>query len=335
MDQNCIITNVKMGKRRMTIGALATTGVDSCIAVATVSYGASNVFIGHYSTLPIKGFGESITLDSVRKFMEEIAAAVHGTFPLDSLETVFLIGGWDTKPYLQLQSLLRVSAIMKTYFIRKIDVNTDDKVDNWVCQFDLIVDRVTVPSVFILLQYVNVEMNDEAKKLVAILEYEVSECQLKKIFHAPFELNQPPRTIVPGSSIPLISRENPEDIYSIRAGNHEKILGIPLKEPRRQCTASHPREYRDEDHRSSQWSTRLRLLSIVAPQPYTRVTLSFYDFLFTYYIDENNEIKRNIFEIAAEDIVMMDDDLSWLSPSTSTESSLSSSLIEYSSLLKF
>ncbi|CAF1395065.1 unnamed protein product [Adineta ricciae] len=40
-----------------------------------------------------------------------------------------------------------------------------------------------------------------------------------------------PRTIVPGSSIPLISGENPQDIYSFRAGNHEKRLEILLKEP--------------------------------------------------------------------------------------------------------
>ncbi|CAF1279590.1 unnamed protein product, partial [Adineta ricciae] len=37
--------------------------------------------------------------------------------------------------------------------------------------------------------------------------------------------------IVPGSSIPLISGENPQDIHSFRAGNHEKVLGILPKEP--------------------------------------------------------------------------------------------------------
>ncbi|CAF1368418.1 unnamed protein product [Adineta ricciae] len=49
-----------------------------------------------------------------------------------------------------------------------------------------------------------------------------------------------PRTIVPGSSIPLISRENSQDIYSIRAGNHEKIFGIPLKEPVLELPSSGP-----------------------------------------------------------------------------------------------
>ncbi|CAF0894974.1 unnamed protein product [Adineta ricciae] len=51
------------------------------------------------------------------------------------------------------------------------------------------------------------------------------------LIFGPARLLPIPRTIVPGSSIPLSSRENPQDIYSIRAGNHEKILGIPLKEP--------------------------------------------------------------------------------------------------------
>jgi hypothetical protein len=49
---------------------------------------------------------------------------------------------------------------------------------------------------------------------------------------------------------------------------------------------------------------------------------------------ENNEVKRNIFKMAAEDVIMMDDDASSLSSSISTEcssSSSSSSLIEYSS----
>jgi hypothetical protein len=54
------------------------------------------------------------------------------------------------------------------------------------------------------------------------------------------------------------------------------VLRLPQ---RRRCTAGHPREYRDEDHRSSQWSNRLQLLSIIAPRAYTRITSSFYDFV--------------------------------------------------------
>jgi hypothetical protein len=54
------------------------------------------------------------------------------------------------------------------------------------------------------------------------------------------------------------------------------VLRLPQ---RRRCTAGHPREYCDEDHRSSQWSNRLQLLSIIAPRAYTRITSSFYDFV--------------------------------------------------------
>ncbi|CAF1605755.1 unnamed protein product, partial [Adineta ricciae] len=58
-----------------------------------------------------------------------------------------------------------------------------------------------------------------------------SDSSVLPLIFGPARLLPIPRTIVPGSSIPLSSRENPQDIYSIRAGNHEKILGIPLKEP--------------------------------------------------------------------------------------------------------
>ena len=40
-----------------------------------------------------------------------------------------------------------------------------------------------------------------------------------------------PRTMVPGSSIPLISCENLQDIDVFRVGYHRKVSRIPLREP--------------------------------------------------------------------------------------------------------
>jgi hypothetical protein len=106
MDGNSKIINVPVDECAIVTDVLATTGVDSCLVVTAIFDSTSSIFIGHYSTAEIEGFGELITLDNVQQFMETIVEQICENVSLDSLKTVFLIGGWKTKPYLELQELV-------------------------------------------------------------------------------------------------------------------------------------------------------------------------------------------------------------------------------------
>ncbi|CAF1366774.1 unnamed protein product [Adineta ricciae] len=188
MDGNSKIINVPVDECAIVTDVLATTGVDSCLVVAAIFDSTSSIFIGHYSTAEIEGFGELITLDNVQQFMETIVEQICENVSLDSLKTVFLIGGWNTKPYLELQELVEN---IRNDEKHRCSENDDDIKDNWICQFDLIVDRVAIPPIFLILQYANLEMNDHEKKLVIIFHFDGNKGELKNVLYASSESNQP------------------------------------------------------------------------------------------------------------------------------------------------
>jgi hypothetical protein len=106
MNQNSKITNVQADNCSVKIDVLATTGVNSCIAVAAIFNDTREIFIGHYSTNNVTDFGTVVTFRGAWDFIEKITDDIFRESLSSSLETIFLIGGWDVENYLQLHNIV-------------------------------------------------------------------------------------------------------------------------------------------------------------------------------------------------------------------------------------